>query len=347
MVPRRRSWPIVPILLFLLPTAVGIRIYLALEGGPTGPQAEEQAQIVYIPPGTGVQEIAQALERAGVIRSRWPFLALAYLQGSLRRLHAGEYEFRASMSLGEVLRLLESGKVITHQVTIPEGFTADEIGRLLSLEGLADEARFVAVVGDPAFATGLGLEAESLEGYLFPDTYRLAKGMTEEEIARIMVGRFRQVVGPEIQAPARKMGWDLHDVVILASLIEKEAKTEAERRLVSSVFHNRLRRGMPLQSDPTAVYGRPRPNRRITRADLQVQSPYNTYLRQGLPHGPIANPGLAAIQAALNPTRANYLYFVSKNDGTHFFSRTLEEHARAVRRYQGTREDQEVPGGAS
>lgn len=345
--PRRRSWPIVPILLFLLPTALGIWTYLALEEGPIGPRAEEQARIVFIPPGTGVREIAMALERAGVIRSRWPFLALAYLQGSLRRLHAGEYEFRASISLGEILRLLESGKVVTHQVTIPEGFTAGEIGRLLSLEGLGDEGRFVAVVRDPAFAGALGLGADSLEGYLFPDTYRLAKGMTEEEVARIMVSRFRQVVGPEIQARARQMGWDLHGVVILASLIEKEAKTEAERRLVSSVFHNRLRRGMPLQSDPTAVYGRPRPNRRITRADLQVQSPYNTYLRQGLPPGPIASPGLAAVQAAVNPAQANYLYFVSKNDGTHFFSRTLEEHARAVRKYQGAREDQEAPGGAS
>jgi len=259
---------------------------------------------------------------------------LAYVQGSLTRLHAGEYEFDRGISLLEILRKLETGRVITHQVTIPEGFTAQDIARLLAGERLVDAARLTALVRDAKFAESVGVPAGGLEGYLFPDTYRLTRGMGEEEILRLMVGRFRQAVPKDIESQALRLGLDVHSVVTLASLIEKEAKLNSERPVVAGVFYNRLRRNMPLQSDPTAVYGAADPRHRITPLDLRRRSPYNTYLKAGLPPGPIANPGLASLMAALNPAHVNFLYFVAKNDGSHFFSRTLEQHLQAVRKYQ-------------
>ncbi len=322
------------VLLALVLTAVGVRTYLqsdmtAVMGTGTGPST-----VVYIKPKTGVHEIAQTLRGAGVIQNRWAFLALAYVQGSLTRLHAGEYEFTRGMSLLEILRKLEAGRVITHQVTIPEGFTAQDIARLLAGERLVDAARFTALVKDAKFAESVGVPAGSLEGYLFPDTYRLTRGMGEEEILRLMVGRFRQAVPKDIESQAQRLGLDVRSVVTLASLIEKEAKLNSERPVVAGVFYNRLRRNMPLQSDPTAVYGAVDPRHRITPLDLRRRNPYNTYLKVGLPPGPIANPGLASLMAALNPAHVNFLYFVAKNDGSHFFSRTLEQHLQAVRKYQ-------------
>jgi UPF0755 protein len=324
----------IPFLLALVLTAVGIRTYLQ-SVPPTSGLAPAVPTVVYIKPKTGVQDIALILREAGVIRSTWAFLSLAYVQGSLRRLQSGEYEFSAGMTLLEILQKLESGRVVTHQVTIPEGFTVEDIARLLAMERLADPTRFLALVQDPAVAARLGVPAARLEGYLFPDTYRLTRGMSEEEILRIMVSRFQQAVPQDLKERAASLKMDLHEIVTLASLIEKEVLLDAERPLVSAVFHNRLRQHMPLQSDPTAVYMVPRTQRRITAADLQRKTPYNTYLVPGLPPGPIANPGLASIQAALNPARVDYLYFVARNDGSHQFSRTLEEHNKAVRLYQG------------
>ena len=330
----RRLRGIVPFLLAFVLTAVGIRTYLQ-STPPTSGLAPAAATVVYIKPKTGVQDIALLLQDAGVIRSTWTFLALAYLQGSLKRLQSGEYEFTSGMSLFEILQKLESGRVVTHQVTIPEGFTAEDIAKLLAGERLADRDRFLALVQDPMVAARLEVAAARLEGYLFPDTYRLTRGMGEEEIIRVMVGRFRQSVPPDFRERAARLGMGPHEIITLASLIEKEARLNAERPVISAVFHNRLRQRMPLQSDPTAVYMVPRGPGRITASDLQRRSPYNTYLVQGLPPGPIANPGLASLQAALNPAPVNYLYFVAKNDGSHFFSRTLEQHQQAVRLYQG------------
>jgi UPF0755 protein len=334
-----RTWStwfrrLLPFLLALVLTAVGIRTYL--QSVPAAPGSSNAVStVVYIKPKTGVQDIAVSLREAGVIRSTWAFLALAYLQGSLKRLQSGEYEFDTSMSLLEILHKLESGRVVTHQVTIPEGFTAEDIAKLLATERLANPERFLALVEDAAVAARLKVPGARLEGYLFPDTYRLTRGMAEEEIIRIMVGRFFQALPVDVEAQAARHKMELHQIVTLASLIEKEARLDAERPLVSAVFHNRLRQRMPLQSDPTAVYMLPRTGRRITVSDLQRKSPYNTYLVQGLPPGPIANPGLASLGAALKPAAVSYLYFVAKNDGSHHFSRTLEQHSDAVRLYQG------------
>jgi UPF0755 protein len=325
---------IVPFLLAFVLTAVGIRTYFQSTPSISG-LAPVAPAVVYIKPKTGVQDIALLLQGAGVIHNTWTFLALAYLQGSLKRLQSGEYEFHPGMSLFEILQKLESGRVVTHQVTIPEGFTAEDIATLLAGERLADRDRFLALVQDPMVAARFEVAAARLEGYLFPDTYRLTRGMGEEEIIRVMVGRFRQAVSPDFRERAARLRMDPHEIVTLASLIEKEAQLDAERPLISAVFHNRLRQRMPLQSDPTAVYMVPRGQQRITASDLQRKSPYNTYLVQGLPPGPIANPGLASLRAALEPASVDFLYFVAKNDGSHFFSRTLEQHQQAVRLYQG------------
>lgn len=326
---------LIPFLLAFLLTAVGVRTYLQTAPPRDGASGAVHA-VVYIKPKTGVQEIAGMLRDAGVIRSTWAFLATAYLQGSLKRLQSGEYEFHDGMTLLEILQKLEAGRVVTHHVTIPEGFTAQDIARLLATEQLVDPERFLVLVEDPEVATRLDVPAPRLEGYLFPDTYRLTRGMGEEEILRIMVTRFHQNLPPEFEEQSARQGMDMHDVVTLASLVEKEALLDAERPLIAAVFHNRLRQRMPLQSDPTAVYMVPRKPGRITAADLQRKSPYNTYLVQGLPPGPIANPGLASIRATLNPAPVSFLYFVAKNDGSHHFSRTLEQHNQAVRLYQGS-----------
>lgn len=325
---------VLPLVVMLLLTAVGVRTFLHSAPVPRGTAATPPT-IVYIKPKTSVQEIARTLQGAGIIKSSWAFLALAYLQGSLTRLHSGEYEFNPAMPLREILRKLEAGRVVTHQVTVPEGFTAQDIARLLASERLVETERFLALVQDPAFAERVGVPAERLEGYLFPDTYRLTRGMGEEEILRLMVGRFQQALPREFAARAERLRLDVHAAVTLASLIEKEARLNQERPLVSAVFHNRLRVRMPLQSDPTAVYDVARPERRISARDLQRKTPYNTYAVPGLPPGPIANPGLASLEAAVNPAPVKFLYFVAKNDGSHFFSRTLEQHQRAVRTYQG------------
>ena len=323
-----------PLVFGLILTVIGVRTYLQVQPRISPGASDGQPTVVYIRPKTSVQEIAQILREAGVIHSPWAFLAMAYLQGSLTRLQAGEYEFAPGMSVLEVLRRLETGRVLTHQITIPEGFTALDIAQLLGGERLADVGRFMELVKDAKFAGSLGLPVPSLEGYLFPDTYRFSRGMSEDDILRIMVSRFREVLPADLETQAERQNLDTHGVITLASIIEKEAKLDRERPLVSAVFYNRLRRNMPLQSDPTAIYGAEDSRRRVTVLDLQRKTPYNTYLKAGLPPGPIASPGLASILAALNPARVDFLYFVAKNDGSHFFSRTLDEHVQAVRIYQ-------------
>jgi UPF0755 protein len=296
--------------------------------------AGEGPRVVLIRPNSGTLGIASALKEAGVIRSRLAFLAVAVTRGTHRRLLAGEYEFAPGIPLLEIVRRLEQGRGLVHQVTIPEGLAGQQIAELLADRGLVDRDRFVGLIRDRETLGRFGLEGESLEGYLFPDTYRLIKGLSEEAIVQRMVRRFQGMFGPEEQARAKELRMTVPEVVTLASLIEREAQVPEERPLISAVFHNRLRRGMPLQSDPTVMYALSRFSGKLTKANLQARSPYNTYLRQGLPPGPIANPGRASIMAALYPASSRYLYFVSKNDGTHAFSTTLRDHDARVRRYQ-------------
>jgi len=301
--------------------------------GPV-PSTNESVRAVVIRPQTGAFDIANALKEAHVIRSRVAFVVVAVARGTQRRLLAGEYEFVPGLSLLEVVRLIEQGKGLVNQVTIPEGFAARQIAGLLYEKGLVDQDRFMALLRDRRLLQQYGVDGSSLEGYLFPDTYRLVRGLSEEVIIGLMVRRFGEVFGPVERARAMALKMSVAEVITLASLIEREAKADEERPLVSSVFHNRLRLGMPLQSDPTVLYGLSRFNGKLTRTNLRAPSPYNTYLHRGLPPGPIANPGRASVMAALYPASSRYLYFVSRNDGTHAFSNTLQEHDAMVRRYQ-------------
>jgi len=270
-----------------------------------------------------------------VIRSRAAFVGLAVLRGTARSLKAGEYEIPRGASLLKTLQLLETGKVKPHFIVLPEGFTVRALARQLEAERLVPAAETLRVAATPAFVQSLGIAADRLEGYLFPDTYQVTKGVRVEEILGRMVQRFREKVAtPDVLARAAERGLSLHELVTLASIIEKEAVVADERPLIAAVFWNRLRRDMPLQADPTVAYAVGKDGRAPTREDLQVDHPFNTYRFRGLPPGPIANPGRASVEAALSPAPVSYLYFVSIDDRRHHFSATLEEHNQAVTRYR-------------
>ncbi len=301
------------------------------------PGLERSSKIVAIQAGTNFHEIAKLLEENGIIRDRMSFYLLARIQKAIPKVKAGEYEVDTGMRPQEVLTKMVHGDVVKYPVTIPEGFNIFDIGEALERSGICLKDNFLKKAKEYPFIVSLGLDVENLEGYLFPDTYNFPKMFGEENVIRQMVARFKGVYNP-LQKRAEELGLSRHEVVILASMIEKEAMDDQERRLISAVFHNRLHRGMALQSDPTAVYGvktsKADRKEKITRDDLLTKTPYNTYHFSGLPKGPIANPGLKSLQAVLYPADVNYIYFVSKNDRTHYFSRTLEEHNRAVAKYQ-------------
>ncbi len=301
------------------------------------PATQSGARVIEVAPHQGVIAVAQHLKEGGVIRSRLGFLLLTTLRGTARSLKAGEYEIPRDVNTIQVLRFLEEGKVRQHLVLFPEGGTVRELARILEAEGLARAEDALRLSRDQHFLRTLGIDAQSLEGYLFPDTYHFFKGLAVEEMLARMVQRVRAKVADDLLSQAKAQGLTLHQLLTLASIIEKEAVVPEEMPLISAVFWNRLRREMPLQADPTVQYALGKDRQALTRDDLQVDSPFNTYRSRGLPPGPIASPGKTAILAALNPSEANYLYFVSKGDGHHFFSATLEEHNSAVARYRVAR----------
>jgi UPF0755 protein len=291
--------------------------------------------MVEIPSSLGLLEIARYLADQEVIRSRAAFVGLALARGTGRSLKAGEYEVPRGASLVAVLRLLEAGRVKPRLVVLPEGFTVRDLARQLEGEGIAGAAEVLRAAGDPMLAWSLGLAATSVEGYLFPDTYQVVKGTRVEEILARMVQRFRDKAGtPDVVARARQRGLSLHQLVTLASIVEKEAALAWERPIIARVFLNRLERDMPLQADPTVAYATAKEGRAPSREDLQVDHPFNTYRNRGLPPGPIANPGRSSIDAVLDPADVPYLYFVAIDDRAHHFSTTLEEHNQAVLRYR-------------
>jgi UPF0755 protein len=284
------------------------------------------------------RQVARRLEAAGLIRNAPVFTWLARWRGLDRRVRSGPYELVFGRTAQELLDVLVSGQARVFAVTIPEGLTVDETADLLEHAGLGSAAGFRCLASDAAFLDSLDLPGGHLEGYLFPDTYSFRVGAGPAEIVSRMTRRFFEVFSADDVDAAAAEGMTVDQVVTLASLIEKEAAVPAERGLVSAVFHNRLARGMLLQSDPTAVYGLEGRRGEVTHQDLARKSPYNTYLNPGLPPGPIANPGREALDAALHPApNVRALYFVSRNDRTHEFSETLEAHQRAVDRYQRRR----------
>ncbi|NIO09634.1 MAG: endolytic transglycosylase MltG [Deltaproteobacteria bacterium] len=281
--------------------------------------------------------VVKRLKENGVINNEKLFTLWARMWSLDKRIHWGVYRFDLPMAPRKVLDQMVLGRGVFHRITVPEGLTQKDIARLLEKEGLVTSASFLKTAKNPEILPKLGIKADHVEGYLFPDTYYFPPSATEEDILMAMVERFRESYSPVIAEQAELLGLDRHEVVTLASLVEKEAGVEAERPLVSAVFHNRLRGKIPLQSDPTVIYGLKEFTGNLTRKDLRRPSPYNTYLIRGLPPGPICNPGLSSLQAAVAPAEVPYLYFVSKNDGTHFFSKTIREHNNAVNQYQKSR----------
>ncbi|MFO7766155.1 MAG: endolytic transglycosylase MltG [Pelovirga sp.] len=297
---------------------------------PVNPPAAVSLDVV---PGTTLQRVARHLEEQGVIRHTLLLRILAKWHEQEQQIQAGHYTFTVPATPGEILERLVRGDVDKVSLTIPEGYTLQQIIERIGEAGYGEVEKLWQLASDPEFIASLGVEADSLEGYLFPETYRFVPGTSEAALLRMMVEQFQRALSPEKHEAARRLGLSLHEHVTLASLIEKETGVVAEMPLISSVFHNRLARNMRLQTDPTVIYGVDDYSGSITRRHLNTPTPYNTYIIFGLPPGPIASPGHAALHAAVFPADSDYYYFVSRGDGSHHFSRTLREHNNAVQKY--------------
>jgi UPF0755 protein len=311
--------------------AAGSLAYLELHrpGPPvTGPM------IVTVVEGKRFADVARELHERGMLRHPDLLIAWARFTGEDRQVRAGEFLVTTPLSPLGLLARVTSRPDPLHEVTIPEGLTVRQVVAAFSAAGFGTEESFFCLLDDPGFLAAEDLPAEGPEGYLFPDTYDFPLATPPERILRAMLKRFRDVVTPDFASKAAHLGLSVHQAVTLASLVEEEAAQADERRLVAAVFVNRLRRGMPLQSDPTVLYGREGADRSLTHEDLHRPTPYNTYTIPGLPPTPIANPGRAALEAAVDPSPVDYLYFVARGDGSHQFSTTLAEHNAAVARYQ-------------
>jgi UPF0755 protein len=295
------------------------------------------AATIDIPKGAGFLGITEKLNNAGLVQNRPFFWALALVKKANRHIRAGEYELTGAMSPTEILDKLVQGQIKDYPVTLPEDITVSDVAKRLSAFKLINEKEFATLAVDRSFLASLDIEADSIEGYLYPDTYRFDRTMTTREIIRILVGQFWKEVTPEMRKRAEEIGLTITQWVTLASIIGKESGHHTEKPLISAVFHNRLEMGMRLQSDPTAIYRLEQignPIKAVRKEHLQSDTPHNTYKIKGLPPGPIANPGIDSLRAALYPAKVDYLYFVAKNDGTHHFSTNLAAHNQAVLKYQ-------------
>ncbi|TRZ97012.1 MAG: endolytic transglycosylase MltG [Deltaproteobacteria bacterium] len=307
----------------------------------TYPTGSWEGKLIFVPKGSQFSGVVEILRKERILPHPMAFRSLVLLTNSGRRIRYGEYVFPAPPSAFDAWRRLTRGDVVKYEVTVPPGANLYDVAKLLEAEKLATADLFLAAAVSPNVLRRLGIPGESAEGYLFPDRYSFVKPVTPEEILEFMVRQFRRKVPPDVEMRAWEMGLTLHQVVTIASIIEKETALDAEKPIVSAVIRRRLALDMPLQMDPTVIYGVRRFDGTVTRKDLRTAGPYNTYRNRGLPPGPIANPGLASINAALNPSNTDYLFFVSKNDGSHTFSRTLQEHNRAVEQFRrAVREDE-------
>lgn len=326
----RRSIGPLLILAFRCTALLALAWYFALLYLPAGDG--KQVYGLTVPKGAGFAGIAAELGEAGVIRSSLHLRLVGRLRGLDRKMQAGDYRIASSMRPGEILDKLAAGLTDASRFTLPEGYSMYQAAELLQRQGIFDRDPFLDACSDPRLLKELGIQARTVEGFLFPGTYQVGFKMREADLVREMVREFRQRTGRLLPMVAAS-GMTLRQVVILASIVEREAMNAEEKPLIASVFLNRLRIGMPLQSDPTAIYGVKVFGGTVTRQDLQRKSPYNTYHIKGLPAGPIGNPGFDAMLAVLQPARTDYLYFVARKDGTHQFSRSLTEHNQGVRRF--------------
>jgi UPF0755 protein len=294
-------------------------------------------RFVEIAPGTGSRAIGKALVDAGVVRDEWTFRLAVFLTGTQRELKAGEYRFTTPASAKDVARKLARGDVFLRPITFPEGLSLKEMASIYQSRGLGTSAAFLAAARNTSALKALDPAARDLEGYLFPDTYNVPRKMSADALVHKMVQAFLRVYGETVQKEVEARGGNLREVVTLASIVEKEAAQPDERPIIAAVYQNRLRIGMGLQCDPTVIYALEKAGRytgNLTKADLKLDSPYNTYKYAGLPPGPIASPGRASLEAAARPASVDYLYFVSRNDGSHAFATTLAEHNRNVKQWQ-------------
>jgi peptidoglycan lytic transglycosylase G len=294
-------------------------------------------RFVEIAPGTGSRAIGKALVDAGVVRDEWTFRLAVFLTGTQRELKAGEYRFTTPASAKDVARKLARGDVFLRPITFPEGLSLKEMASIYQSRGLGTSAAFLAAARNTSAVKALDPAARDLEGYLFPDTYNVPRKMSADALVHKMAQAFLRVYGETVQKEVEARGGNLREVVTLASIVEKEAAQPDERPIIAAVYQNRLRIGMGLQCDPTVIYALEKAGRytgNLTKADLKLDSPYNTYKYAGLPPGPIASPGRASLEAAARPAAVDYLYFVSRNDGSHVFATTLAEHNRNVKQWQ-------------
>jgi UPF0755 protein len=294
-------------------------------------------QFVVIEPGSNTRAIGEQLIRAGVVRNDATFRAALWRTGRARSLQAGEFRFDAPMTPVAVIEKIARGEVYNRRLTFPEGLTIQEMARIFEQQGFGKAAAMMEAARDPSAIRDIDPSATDLEGYLFPETYAMPRDTTASRLVELMVGRFKQVFTAELQQAAQALGLTSRQAVTLASLVEKETALPSERPIVAAVYLNRLKIGMGMQADPTVIYALQRAGRyngNLRRSDLAFDSPYNTYRYPGLPPGPIASPGLASLKAAVSPAAVDFLYFVSRNDGSHVFARTLSEHNDNVRQYQ-------------
>lgn len=290
-----------------------------------------------IPEGSSFRAVAVELKKNGLITDKTTFIILGKLKGVTRKIRAGFYSFNTGMKPLDIIEILRRGKIIEYQVVLPEGFDIEKVADAISKSGVVTRDEFVARAKSPDYVQGLGLDGNTLEGYLFPATYFFPKGITVDGMIKQMVSKYHAVFDESLKARAAAIGMTELQVVTMASLIERESAVDSERLLISAVFHNRLKQGIPLQCDPCVIYALQRHGRYfgdLNKENLRFKDPYNTYVYKGLPPGPIGNPGKQSIVAALYPADVDYIYFVSKNDGTHIFSSNLSAHNRAVHQYQ-------------
>ena len=300
-------------------------------------QVQLSRPVVYvtIPKGSHARSISKQLREAGLeLDENW-FILFSCLRRSSNRLKSGEYLFEEGVTLFEVLKKIEEGHCLTVKVTFPEGFRTSQIAeRLAQAAVIQNEESFMKWTVDEPFVRSLGIDGSGARGFLYPDSFLFSRGLDERDVIAIMVQRFHEVLPQDFAERAQALGLDPYEAVTLASIVEKEAVVDEERRIISAVFHNRLRKGWPLQSDPCVRFATKNFGRHLTYKDLKHDSPYNTYVYKGLPPGPICNPGLPSLLAAVTPMDVGYLFFVSMNNGRHHFSENLEDHNKAVWRYQ-------------
>ena len=313
-----------------------IGVYISLEMNLDFAPLEEPVTIE-IKPGMSFAQAIDMLMMKDLSRDPNVFAAISRLTGVDKNLIPGRYDFKGSVSPFDVFIKLKKGSITPWEVTILEGDTLEDIKIKLLKDGLVSEEEFDRLITDEEFMNRMQIKAPSLEGYLFPDTYRIDKGVGAEKILTMMVRRLREKYDEKLLVRTSEIGLDERRALTLASIIEREAAVDRERPLISAVYHNRIKRRMYLQADPTAIYGVKSLSAGVRKNDLKRKTPYNTYRIKGLPPGPIASPGLQSIKAALYPADVQYLYFVSNNDGTHTFSMTMKEHIRAVRKYRKSR----------